>query len=468
MFAKWQHLQRAGDLVGLLHAGAHGADAGEDHDIAGDDRAGAERGDGGGFAGEDAGGAGLAIDAVGIDDRGIERGGFDDGAFGREIADGENHGAGEAAFAGHFGGHDDVVGVHAVTIEEDFAETRSPFALLPGVEILAEREAGRGERGAVEQAERAEVEHDLGHAAGEEGADGGVKARAVWEDIDEARGALVHGDPVGDRRAREPGGMGDGGDVEEEIRGAAECCVDGHRIADGGGREDVARGDAARLQCGERAGGAGGDFTPDGLAAGRERGVGKREAESFGDDLRGGGGAEKLAAAAGRGARAAAEVGGLFEGDEAAGESRADGLDRAGVLAIGGRERDAAGDEDAREIVHGGEGHHHGGESLVAGGDAEDAGAARERADEAAEDEGGVVAIRQRVEHAGGALRAAVARVGAGGGEWDGAERFQLARGGLDEQADFPMAGVIAQRDGGAIRRAEAALRGEDEELLSI
>ena len=45
------------------------------------------------------------------------------------------------------------------------------------------------------------------------------------------------------------------------------------------------------------------------------------------------------------------------------------------------------------------------------------------------------------------------------------AQRAQLLRRGLHEQADLPVAGVIAERDRRAVRRADAALRAEDEEL---
>ena len=83
-----------------------------------------------------------------------------------------------------------------------------------------------------------------------------------------------------------------------------------------------------------------------------------------------------------------------------------------------------------------------------------------------AEDGRGVVAIGQGIEHSGCALAAAVARVGAIGGERDGAEGFQFLGGGVHQQADFPMTGVIAQGDRSAIGRADAAVGTEDEELL--
>ena len=59
-----------------------------------------------------------------------------------------------------------------------------------------------------------------------------------------------------------------------------------------------------------------------------------------------------------------------------------------------------------------------------------------------AKDGGRIVAIRQAVEHAGGALGAAVAGVRAIGREGDGAQRLEFACRGFHQQADFPVAGV--------------------------
>ena len=52
-------------------------------------------------------------------------------------------------------------------------------------------------------------------------------------------------------------------------------------------------------------------------------------------------------------------------------------------------------------------------------------------------------------------------------GEGDGAERFEFLGRGVHEQADFPVAGVIAQRDGRAVGGANAAVGAEDQELLA-
>ncbi len=260
-------------------------------------------------------------------------------------------------------------------------------------------------------------------------------------------------------------GVGDGGDVEQQIGGAAEGCVDDHGVVDGGVGEDVLSAEVQLAQAEDGAGGAAGGVEPDGLAGGAEGGVREGEAEGFGDDLRGGGGAEELAASAGCGAGAAADLGGVFEGDLMLGVACADGLDLAGVFAVFGKQCDAAGDEDAGQRAGGGQRHHHGGEALVAGGDAEDAGAGGERAHEAAKDDGGVVAVGEGVEHAGGALGAAVAGVGAGSGEGDGVHGFEFAGGFGYEGADLPVTGVEAEGDGRAVCGAKAAVGAEDEDF---
>ena len=91
----------------------------------------------------------------------------------------------------------------------------------------------------------------------------------------------------------------------------------------------------------------------------------------------------------------------------------------------------------------------------------------RQRADQPAEDHRRVVAIGQAVHHAGGALGSAVARVGAEAGEGHEAERLQFLGRRLDLSSDFPVAGVIAQRDRAAVRRAKPAGGAEDQEFLA-
>ena len=111
-------------------------------------------------------------------------------------------------------------------------------------------------------------------------------------------------------------------------------------------------------------------------------------------------------------AGAAAQLGGLFQGQLAVRKAGADRLDLAGVFALARRQRDAAGHEHARQIA-----------STRPAPSSSPAGPCRrwprrappargQRADQPAEHDRRVVAIRQAVDHAGRALRPAVARIG--------------------------------------------------------
>ncbi len=88
----------------------------------------------------------------------------------------------------------------------------------------------------------------------------------------------------------------------------------------------------------------------------------------------------------GRGAGPAAQLGGLFQGEQAVGEARADGLDLAGIFALLGQQGHAARHDHARQAVLRGQRHHHGRQALVAGGDAQHAAPGGQRADQPAQD----------------------------------------------------------------------------------
>ena len=91
----------------------------------------------------------------------------------------------------------------------------------------------------------------------------------------------------------------------------------------------------------------------------------------------------------------------------------------------------------------------------------------RQRAREPPENNRGIVAIGQAVEHARRALRPAIARIGAITGERNRLQFAKFFGSGLDQQTDFPMAGVITQRDRLSVRRAQSALRAQNEKLFS-
>ncbi len=269
--------------------------------------------------------------------------------------------------------------------------------------------------------------------------------------------------PVIDGRPPQAGGEGDGGDVQDQVRRAAEGRVDRHRVADRAIVEDVAEALTGVSESDERSRGAAGHVEPDRLARGRQRGVGDRQSEGLGDDLRRGGGTEELAAAAGAAASAAAQFRRLGQRQLAVGVARPDRLDLAGVFPVARRQRHSPGDQHTGKMLRARQGHHHRGQALVARGDAQHTLPPRQRADQPAEDDGRVVAIRQAVHHAGRALGAAVAWVGDHPGERHDVEPAQLFGRLADQEADLPVAGVITQGDRLAVGTAHAPLRAQDE-----
>ena len=199
---------------------------------------------------------------------------------------------------------------------------------------------------------------------------------------------------------------------------------------------------------------------PDRLAGRRQRGVRQRQAERLADHLRRRRRAEELAAAAGRRARAAAELRRLLERDLAVREARADASAPcpASSPSAGGSVTPPGTSTHGRSCIAG-QRHHHRRQSLVARRHAQHAAPRRQRPDQPPQHHRRVVAVRQAVEHAGRALRAAVARIGAIAGERHAPRGLQLRGRRLHEQPDFPVAGVIAERDRRAVGCADAAVR---------
>ncbi len=189
------------------------------------------------------------------------------------------------------------------------------------------------------------------------------------------------------------------------------------------------------------------------------------ESKRLGNHLAGCGGAEELASSAGRRAGAATNLGGILQCDLILSEARADGLDFSGILSRLRQKRHASGNKNGWLLSSRRQSHHHGGQTLVAGGDADDSFAGGQRSHQAAQDNRGVVAKGERVHHAGCALGAAVAGVGAGAGEGDSMQGFQFASCFRHQETDFPVAGVETEGDGLSAVGAQAAVGAEDQKL---
>ena len=244
-----------------------------------------DRGDRIGLATEELHRSLVAIHSIGSDDVRGNRGGLDNGALGSEVAAGKHDGAGQAARSREGWRHDHVVGIHVVLREEQFAEPPPPLRVFPEFEFLAPGPAGGGHGAEPEYAQGPQVEHHFRYAAGEEDADRGMVLGAVGQRIDDPGDFLVHGDPVVHRRPAQAGGMGDGGNMQQQVCRAAEGRMDHHGVRECIVGDDVATGEAALFEGQQGRRGSAGHVGPDRLARGCEGGVGQGEAESLGDDL---------------------------------------------------------------------------------------------------------------------------------------------------------------------------------------
>ena len=352
--------------------------------------------------------------------------------------------------ARRLGAHDDVVGIDAVALAQQArAARRRRSDLLHQSSDAAERFAGHGQAGQIEQAESAQVQHHLGHAAGQEDAHRRMADRAVGQRIDQARHPAVDGGPVLDRRPAQPGvrkrsaGMCSSRFVEPPnaawtvmaLRKAASvrmCCVC----------------DLARLQIVPRPGPSGGPCRARSVgrtAPGAECGSDRPSASPTTCDVAavprnwqpppGEAQARQPSSAACSSvispcAKRAPMVCTLPASSPSVG----------GSVTPPGTRTHGRSCMPARAII-------------IAGSPLSQVAtpmtprARRQRTNQPAQHHGRIVAIRQAIHHADGALRAAVARIGAEAGERHAAEPSNLLGRRLHEQPDFPMAGVIAQSD---------------------
>ena len=129
-------------------------------------------------------------------------------------------------------------------------------------------------------------------------------------------------------------GVGDGGEVQDQVRRPAERRVGHHRVLKRGVGQNLAHRDAALFEPHQRGRRPLGHVEPDRMSGGRECGMAERHPERFGDDLRRGRGAEELAAAARGRTGAAAEIGGILQRDLIVHVAHANRLDARGVLAL--------------------------------------------------------------------------------------------------------------------------------------
>ena len=224
-------------------------------------------------------------------------------------------------------------------------------------------------------------------------------AGPVRQRIDEPRHAAVDGRPVARSGRRSPAACAIAGRCRIRFVESAERRVDDHRVVHRGVGQDVAHRDAARSRPSTRArSGAPCRARSDGRTApapsARATSPALRRRPARSPPSRG--------------------TGSRHPGDAHARQPRSAASSsvispwtnrtpivwtRAGILSLLRQQRDAAGNENARQFVAGGQRHHHRRQSLVARRHAQHAAPRRQRSDETAEDHRGVVAEGKAVEH---------------------------------------------------------------------
>ena len=208
-------LQRGGELVGLFHASAGRSTADHHHDIAllnlfpldGLDRL--------RLRDKHSHPASVAVNAIFTHHRRVDRRGLDHRSFRRDVARREADRRGQPFRFCLLRRQDHVIRLHAVLLAQALAEALTALRALPPVEVLAHCLASDGHGVQMQQAEIAQVEHHLRHAAREEGAHGRVIVRAVGQHAYQARHPAVDARPVFNVRDRAARRVGDGRNVQQ-------------------------------------------------------------------------------------------------------------------------------------------------------------------------------------------------------------------------------------------------------------
>ena len=164
--------------------------------------------------------------------------------------------------------------------------------------LLQNSKAAKMVRGQIEQIQLAELEHDLGHATGEEHANRRVTDGAVRQGVHQPGNLAVEVVPVVHCGPLHPGVEGDGRRVQQQVRAPAERREHRQRVLERRLRQNVRRANSAIRHVDQRAGASRRHVEPDRLTRGRERRVRQTQPERLADDLRRGRGAEELTPAA--------------------------------------------------------------------------------------------------------------------------------------------------------------------------
>ena len=207
--------ERRGELVGLFHAGTGRPAADHHHDIALFNLFLLDGLNGLCFRDKHPRPARMTVNAIGTHHRRVNGRGLDHRSFRRDVARREADRRGQPSRFCLLRRQDHVIRIHAVLRLQALAEALTALGRLPPVEVLAHRLAGDCHGVQVQQAEIAQVEHYLRHAAREERAHGRMIVRAVGQHAHQSRHLTVNARPVFNVRNSAARRVGDGRNVQQ-------------------------------------------------------------------------------------------------------------------------------------------------------------------------------------------------------------------------------------------------------------
>src|SRR5690242_17339965 len=95
-----------------------------------------------------------------------------------------------------YGRKDHLVSVHTVLLTENRPELLTAIGLLPCIQHLSQRFAGRGQYTRFEQTHLPEMQHHFRDAACQEYSDCRMINRPIWQNAHKAWSLSIHLDPI--------------------------------------------------------------------------------------------------------------------------------------------------------------------------------------------------------------------------------------------------------------------------------
>ncbi|MNC19775.1 hypothetical protein D3C75_677130 [compost metagenome] len=368
LLAKGQMLQRGCQLIRLLHSGAAGAAPDDGKNIPCMYSPVLDASDRVLFRSKDLNSPHMPVDPFTVQDRGVNGCRFDDRAFRRQISGRKSHRGGQSLPLRLPGTHNNGVGINAIRLSQAASHILPSLRGFPPVQVFSKRLACYRPYRIINQSQPAQMQHHFRNTACKKHADRRMRNRTVRQHTDQARHLAVYGIPVLDGWDAQPGGMGNGRQMEQQIRGPSKRRMNYHRIRDRLVGQNILHDPPAMLHMQKRAGRLAPHILPYRLSRRSQSGMGNRHAKRLGNHLGRRGGPQELAPAAGSCAGPASEVRRLFQGQLPIAESGSDALHFTGILPIYRRQRDSPRHNNSRQITHAGQCEHHRRQPFIAGG----------------------------------------------------------------------------------------------------